>query len=1530
MELLKRILSGLWKTVVVTLLFVVALVASAVLHLSSAPGLRVVKKEVNANLGTLFVATLDLRAIRSVGLFGVSGVDARVVAPNGVEIISASDVSARVNVFGILKSLLLDDGPMVIRIDEIRVPAARVSLDRDAEGNLLVAKAFELRKPSPPPPPNEPKGRAVDVMLPRIEAGKVHVVGEPTSGLPLDADITDIFTTVSVAEPGVEVRLVRAKLDTLTPEIVPGKPKAVAALWISSNLSIPSVGFGPLAFDAQVLGTVGGITLATQAAMRGDVIRAQVLVPTTSGESIAVFTGAPLRGPLSVRGLVFGPLERLAFTVHAGLAGGGAQANGVASIADTKSVVAHVAARHVDLYTFGSVASNLQADVDAAIVLPPGKDAEPSGFVRAHAFDSAIQEVPLPSVDAFARMTNGHFVLNARVDEPGVPAALHAEGSAKTPITFTADAHINTGAVERVKLPVRGIVDLRVGGTIDPNTQILNAGATVSAQNLDAAGVKIASVIASAKATGKAAAPQIVATVKAGNVSTGNMQLTDVSAGATVLVGSPIRIEDVRASASSHGETALVLASRVELGEGGSVRARDVNVNGLGEPIRISGSYSPTELAVSVQGRRINLARIGRIMSIDELGGDASITADVRSRGQDLQGTVSVGLERGSFDTIRGAHAQVEAAIEDRKVSLRGSGNLGRAGKFEIDGSDLHLSGPALAPHAFEHIYGTVALDVDVELARLPRFVPQMRGRDVLGTLKLSGHVARHDGHALPDAMIAAQTYNLSFSLPPPPIEGETATPIRRGLVVAGIDVALDVHVDTASGFAGVATRLHDKVGTIVSLDAKTIVPVERLYKVATETPSDLVTHLLDTEVNAKLVVPERDIQAFPSILGLGAMRGKAAATLDLAGTARAPRLGLAATGRNVRDAETGARFAADVDTKVTYDGNELAVDVTALSGPKGRALVRARVTGKSADFLTARDPLEVPWAANLRVDLDAFPLQFIPTTSGQKIRGEVTGFAAVDDLHRNAAITSKLDFSDVRIARASFPKIAFTAATKNGSMDASVRLMQKDGSASIDAKGGLDWGAKLVPSVSTKRALEARLLAKNLNAAAFLPFVSALSDLDGRINADATVIADADGKNVKMQGGIDFRDGILGIPAVGQEFREAKAKITLLPNGTVQLVEASAKDATGEFKLVASAHFNDLVFANAEAALSIAKDSPLDMAVQGQSLGEVWGQIKVRVAASKDGSNFVANVAIPSLHAKLAESGTRSLQALDGPENIYVGTMSRGVFVGLPRTASDFNGGEQAAPAAKTTVTVNLAFGDDVEVRQGSLFQARFTGKLGIVSSADLVVRGQLNVTGGNADLQGKKFEIQKGTVTFNGSDPTNPVVVATAGWVAGDRTRVYADFVGPVRTGVVTLRSEPARTKSEIFALVVFGTADGMGGSGGGGQKPGAATQAATTVAGSQVGRGIDKALDDIAGLETQTRIDTTNANNPKPELELFISRTVSLQFAHVLGTPPMSSPDVNLGTVKWRFAPRWSLATTFGDRGKAAVDTLWNYLY
>jgi translocation and assembly module TamB len=305
--------------------------------------------------------------------------------------------------------------------------------------------------------------------------------------------------------------------------------------------------------------------------------------------------------------------------------------------------------------------------------------------------------------------------------------------------------------------------------------------------------------------------------------------------------------------------------------------------------------------------------------------------------------------------------------------------------------------------------------------------------------------------------------------------------------------------------------------------------------------------------------------------------------------------------------------------------------------------------------------------------------------------------------------------------------------------------------------------------------------------------------------------------------------------------------------------------------------------------------------------------------------------VDIPRLHAQLPLGSSNKPQELGEAEKIRVGYFRRSrQFVIVPKDAEDLK--EKEGPStekAPTTTAVAIHLGDDVEVRKGTTIRIALTGNPKIELGEEAKMSGQIRLTRGMLEVQGKRFKIEKGVVNFVG-DPGNPQVQVTAAWDAPDGTRVYADFVGPLKTGKVKLRSEPSRPQNEILALIMFGTAEGSSSTPYPTQQPDGATRAGA-LAGGLATEGLSKGLDELTGLDVSAKIDTSNSANPKPEVEVQIARDISMQIAYVLGTPsPGMNPDRTFLTLDWRFRRNWSMETTFGDQGSSIVDFLWQYRY
>jgi translocation and assembly module TamB len=300
-----------------------------------------------------------------------------------------------------------------------------------------------------------------------------------------------------------------------------------------------------------------------------------------------------------------------------------------------------------------------------------------------------------------------------------------------------------------------------------------------------------------------------------------------------------------------------------------------------------------------------------------------------------------------------------------------------------------------------------------------------------------------------------------------------------------------------------------------------------------------------------------------------------------------------------------------------------------------------------------------------------------------------------------------------------------------------------------------------------------------------------------------------------------------------------------------------------------------------------------------------------------------------------LPDVGAHNVQPLGDLEGVTTGAKTgAGGFVTIPLDATIATGPSGSPPAP---IKLDIRLGNDVQVTRGTNLDVRLQGEPIVTLAEDVKVTGQIRLVRGTIEVQGKPFTIDNGTITFVGDDPSNPQVVLTAEWTAQDGTRVYADFVGPLKTGKVTLRSDPVLPggQNDILALILFGTTAPPGGTAagtgeGGTAVAGVAGGAAVQPINQALG-GVNKALDKF-GLAggISTKIDTSTAN-PRPEVEVQIARNISVEIGYVIGTPPPgTNPDLYLLTLRWNFTRKWSLAGTVGDAGTSIIDLIWQHRY
>lgn len=1534
----RRVSVVVLSSVLVLITFVVAVAFGLLLHLNTPVTRRLLAAQTNSILGGLLTGKVTVERIGGIGFGGLEHVTVRIHDPEGTQVLFADDVTVHVKGVDALKSVLFGKGDITIDAPLASVAHTDVLLDTDPAGNLKLMNAFAVRNPTPDDP-NKPAGRGVSVDAPRVVLNHAWVHGTMGTAPPIDADLRSL-----AAHGHYDPALTKAAIEHLDLE-ARGLPRGVDPKGrIGGTFSMPSETGQKYGGDVGYEGTLAGMPTTMQAKMDGDAVWAVLDARDASGENVSAAIGdVSIKEQVVLHAEAQGVLPKVGGKVHLAVGKGTVDVDAQADTGEPLTATADVRARALDLQAVLQTlpASNLGFDLHAEATVP--KEGEPSASAKLDTVPGMIAGQVAPVVKVRATYENKVADVAGDILDHRVPthftARMAPEGSGNV-VHTTLDTQVPDIAKvgQLVGVQAAGRASAKVDGTVHLPSKAISAKADVRAANVRYQDMGVDDLRALANVSGTVDRLVVDTGARVEGARTGDTRIPAADVRAKVAVaGKDIEVNDAHVDVARDAVTGSLHASRVKVGDGG-IEVDGVSLTGVGEPLRADIRASRKEVKARVEAKSVDLARVGQLIGTKEIrSGTLSIDADVLLHENDAQGTFKLDVEDFAAYQVKGAGIDVDASFDGRRIGLDLTAKVENAGQLRIVAKDLGVNGKPTDPAAWKGVSGRVGIDGSMDMAKVVAMVPDkyLPVDEFQGRLVIAGTLGRDSATAPPEARISVHTQNLLVIGKAPKQENIAGTEVHdvARFRSVGVDVSTNLRIDGTTGDGELALRLTDKNGALVAVDAKATLPYAALLSGA----PDAQAQLYDAPVNARVFVPDRTLDRLPEMIAIKNIAGSMGADVQFEGSARKPHLTVRAHGRGVREASSAPDEAGDFLVQADYDGDVANVAIGVAGQNRQLASINSRVDFKIADVLDKKGEGEVPWRADARAKFDRLPLGAIGALSNRRIRGELSGDFVLDRLHENARMQSRLALANMRVGRAEYPDGRIDVDAVDGKLVALIRLNQTDGFLDLRASTGLEWGSAVAPSLDPKQPAVATLKAQAFRAAAALPFVQgALNELDGRIDANAKLQLDPATMIPKLEGQLTYREGVVQVAAIGDELSNVGAVVTLQPNGLIKVDKIHAESSEGEIDADASVQLKGFSLANATANATIPEKKPLSLILQGQPFGEVSAQVHVKAAASDDGKKLAVTVEVPKAQIKLADQLRTGVQELSKSDDVKVGTFSN---------AKDFlklrmdKGDTETAPTgeASSTMDVDISLGEITAVR-GQQIRVVVGGRPHITIDNTTHVSGQIELKSGRVDVQGKRFEIERGTITFQpDGEPSNPIIVATAKWEAQDGTVVFVDYVGPVKSSdpnaqPVKLRSEPPRPKNEILAMVLFGSADGMaaGGPAPGRQNSDGTARAAVGVGGGLAAQGLSEALDDLAGIQATARIDTTRANNPRPEVEVQISQQVAIQFAHVLGTPPITDPDRNLATLTWRFRRNWSLETTVGDRGKGVLDAIWQKRY
>jgi len=1179
-------LSALLHAHVSAVLFVSALLVGTVLHLSVLPfSPRLVASLVNRALAPVLGGRVTIEGIGRLGLKRIYRVNVHVDDVDGKPVLRVEGVSARVSTLALVRSLL-GHQPIDVEIQELSIERVDAYLDADDAGVPRIARTFTLRSPTPE---NAPPGRGVRLALPRVHVNHALVRAQPSA--PLDADVDDSDASVFFSPLGLLVDLKRTHV------VVRGLPSGAKAEGnADAHFEMPSR--GERVARAEWTGTAGEIRERANLALRGEQLDAVVdVAPAGPAEICALWPPWPITAVCSAHAEAHGALPRLAVSAHGLVGGGTVDISAPVTLGPNIQVTAQIDVNAFDGHAlvFPIPCSNVSGSGDVSLTVKA--EGAVDGRVNITLSHADCQGTHLPPATLKADLTRtadgetaGHAELAIR--EPGAPTlvAMQLIQTQGTPVlTFEGDARADRlEEVARIAGLAAGSANVHATGTVDLRRRALDASVSATARRLRVRGAALNEARVEAHAIGKLDAPSVDIEINGEDVRSGAVHLSAFRAlGRLTLDGEPT-FHDLSIDLAGEGAPVHARATLARISAGGA-RVDDALVEGLGSPVSASLKASPAGVILLAKGAAIDLERVGSFVPLPLHAGKMSLDLIAFVKPGTAEGHVALDLRHGIGFGLRDVNMQVEAIVHGRQATWRATASAEDIGTLEGHSSSIEIGkGRLLTAAPWRHAWGAVDLDTRVDMSRLAAHLPKgtLPFTDVRGQLEIKAHVARDSPSDMtPEVDVTAGTTGLALA-------GKRLASTWR---IEGINPTIHAVVNGDTGATLINARVDDKVGALVTLEARSSgVPYAAIFS----DERGVLDALRATPVDARLELPSRSLDSWPSVLGMAGLRGDLQGQITWHGTLLEPTVdSTAKLTRGPPDPRlVGLPF--DLELGAHYDGAHLDATLRGTQRETPVLEATAHVDSRAADWVSAPAGAPPAWTASAQAKLNRFPLRSLEQLDDRQVRGFVSGTLSVERLNDDARAAGTLTFEGLQIGEVGCKGSTLTATVDGHALDAAATLDQVDGGfIRIQAHSGARWGRAIMPQIDTAQLAQASLSAKRFRASLLLPFVSgSFAELGGRIDGDARVEVDPTRQIARPSGAIAFTEGTFELAAMGSEFHGVSAKLAITPDGVIRLQDAVAHGITGKVSAYASAWLAGFAIGGASASVQIPSDSSPDV----------------------------------------------------------------------------------------------------------------------------------------------------------------------------------------------------------------------------------------------------------------------------------------------------------------------------------------------
>jgi autotransporter translocation and assembly factor TamB len=753
----------------------------------------------------------------------------------------------------------------------------------------------------------------------------------------------------------------------------------------------------------------------------------------------------------------------------------------------------------------------------------------------------------------------------------------------------------------------------------------------------------------------------------------------------------------------------------------------------------------------------------------------------------------------------------------------------------------------------------------------------EARGLDVAALASLAGGPPGLAG--LVDAELV-----LDGSLPTPAIDGGLTWSQPR---LEGADLeAIEVHFDTAEGSLHARVSVRDAGRELLTADASLPYPPASLEPARwlESGDSSLSLHTDAFEL-------ERIAAFLPT--GAGRLAGRIRADVEITGGPVPQASGIVALEAGAFELPGRRPAFTSVRGALRFEPHTKGIEIASLELATAEGVLRARGVTDGREL------------HDVQLEARSIDASFVGAFFDVASTGTVDLDLALDGPVSQPRADGRLTWREPGIGGVPFDVVDGVVAWDDASARATLRLRKASAEvlrieASTPAAGGL----AALGSWAAQSGARLELHGEKVELALLQLFITRrIRGLRGRADLSAEIERGAERTSVR--GSIEIAEGSFEVPLLRQTFAPIEGRLTLADHA-LEIDELRLGTPENGAELRGKIELDDLAAKSVDLRV-VLRD--LQLARSAAFATDVDGAI--RLAGPVAALVLDGEVELRGARAYLRDEADASLKEIR-----VLTSGNGGAGVDLRETAPI-----GASAAERAAVDLRL------RVPRNSWLRGRGTE---LEIAGDLALRkdplqppavvGRAEVVRGTYVFQNKRFEVRRGSATFDGGAAIDPILDVEAAHPVREVT-VLLFLTGRASAPILRIGSEPAMSESDALAYLFLGRpADQLQSS----QRSGvesAAVALAAGVASAQVGELLAGSLP----IDTLDVSMDENGSLSEVKVGKYVTDRIFIRYGRTLGPEP--EDEVRM---EYRINPNWSVGSDVSTNDNAGADVIWSFDY